>query len=379
MILQLLHAKSTSKNFSFLYVENMVQKERFTILWTRDRDGNGNIGRFGDKTDKSDKSKLSLVERLRVGDTFHLFLDKDGDHQSHVWKRPDLLLLPVDARAVLEKSYLDHNQTPFTPIPPPPKCISSVSADDAKEYCKHWIHARKCPFTEGDVNKSKCHRLHPEGAELKRIRDEWVAAKKSYRQSLTSKEDPHQNDKTSKASKARVFAEFLRSTFALNPPSSSLLDVAGGRGTISIELNLNESIKSIIVDPRDDCCRGLKYQERQLIHIPKSRRAYSHLKAWFDKDFPTRYSDIWQESTLLFGMHPDQATEPIVDMALKYGKPFATVPCCVFASENPNRKLKSGKPVVLYEDFIVYLMEKDPSIKKIYLPFQGKNVCLYKK
>lgn len=48
-----------------------------------------------------------------------------------------------------------------------------------------------------------------------------------------------------------------------------------------------------------------------------------------------------KERNIIIGMHPDQATEPIVDMALKYQKPFAVVPCCVFAHENPHRRLKS--------------------------------------
>ena len=48
-----------------------------------------------------------------------------------------------------------------------------------------------------------------------------------------------------------------------------------------------------------------------------------------------------KEKNIIIGMHPDQATEPIVDMALKYQMPFAVVPCCVFAHENPHRRLKS--------------------------------------
>ena len=45
---------------------------------------------------------------------------------------------------------------------------------------------------------------------------------------------------------------------------------------------------------------------------------------------------------VIIGMHPDQATESIVDMALKYHKPFAVIPCCVFAYENPHRRLKDN-------------------------------------
>lgn len=43
---------------------------------------------------------------------------------------------------------------------------------------------------------------------------------------------------------------------------------------------------------------------------------------------------LLRDCTVLIGLHPDQATEPIVDFALRHNKPFAVVPCCVF----PNLK-----------------------------------------
>ena len=42
-------------------------------------------------------------------------------------------------------------------------------------------------------------------------------------------------------------------------------------------------------------------------------------------------------SYVAVGMHPDQATEAIVDFAAKYNKPFALVPCCVFPVLFPHR------------------------------------------
>ena len=33
------------------------------------------------------------------------------------------------------------------------------------------------------------------------------------------------------------------------------------------------------------------------------------------------------------GLHPDEATEAIVDWALANGRSFAVVPCCVFARQ----------------------------------------------
>lgn len=77
-------------------------------------------------------------------------------------------------------------------------------------------------------------------------------------------------------------------------------------------------------------------------------------------------------------MHPDEATDSIVDTALKFNKPFAIVPCCVFGLDFPNRRLPDGGKVVSYEDLVAYLMAKDPSIQKTFLPFHGKNLVLYR-
>ena len=35
-------------------------------------------------------------------------------------------------------------------------------------------------------------------------------------------------------------------------------------------------------------------------------------------------------SSVIVGLHADASTEAIVDVALKYNKSFAVVPCCVF-------------------------------------------------
>lgn len=75
-------------------------------------------------------------------------------------------------------------------------------------------------------------------------------------------------------------------------------------------------------------------------------------------------------------MHPDQATEPIVDFALQQCIPFAVVPCCVYPAEFPKRKL-DGQPVMSYDDFLAYLELKDPRIRRQTLDFEGRNIVLY--
>ena len=53
-----------------------------------------------------------------------------------------------------------------------------------------------------------------------------------------------------------------------------------------------------------------------------------------------------------------QATEWIVDTALAQGKPFAVVPCCVFADDFPARIAADGTPVTSYAAFLDYLQAK---------------------
>ena len=62
------------------------------------------------------------------------------------------------------------------------------------------------------------------------------------------------------------------------------------------------------------------------------------LRTLFDDKFLAEGSAtaaLFGECGLVLGLHPDQATEPIVDACLAAGKAFAVVPCCVFPEENP--------------------------------------------
>ncbi|BDA45808.1 hypothetical protein COCOBI_07-5950 [Coccomyxa sp. Obi] len=91
-----------------------------------------------------------------------------------------------------------------------------------------------------------------------------------------------------------------------------------------------------------------------------------------------RVIDTWRRCSILVGMHPDQATEAIVDFAQRMRKPFAVVPCCVYAAEFPRRRLPDGAPVRTNEDLIAYIISKDPAaIKMRELPFEGRNKVVY--
>lgn len=74
----------------------------------------------------------------------------------------------------------------------------------------------------------------------------------------------------------------------------------------------------------------------------------------------------------IVGMHPDAATEAIVDYALATNKSFAIVPCCVFATAFPRRR-----HVTSHAAFVEYLAAKDPRVRVATLPFGGRNRVVY--
>ena len=76
----------------------------------------------------------------------------------------------------------------------------------------------------------------------------------------------------------------------------------------------------------------------------------------FDETFARGpHAALFREASIVVGMHPDQATEPIVRAALRAGKPFAVVPCCVFKTHNTHRRLRDGSKVGSTEELCAYL------------------------
>jgi hypothetical protein len=86
--------------------------------------------------------------------------------------------------------------------------------------------------------------------------------------------------------------------------------------------------------------------------------------------------------SLVIGLHPDEATEPIVDYALEAGLPFAVMPCCVFPRLFPERRLDNGGgklvPVQGYAQLVQYLMQKGGASQEV-LGIVGANVVVFRR
>jgi len=185
-------------------------------------------------------------------------------------------------------------------------------------------------------------------------------------------------DKKHKAMRAKLFAAFLVDLFGpqMFQDNPLILDVAGGKGMLSLELSLRCQSQCTIIDP---LIRGKndtqQFTSRAMKLIKQvNGRMPTHLAQFFGLN--EKCLKLVRQSTMLVGLHPDECTEDILDAALLTNKPAAIIPCCVFASLFPERKLKNGTPVCSYDDFLSYLMEKDDRIKKFELPFEGKNQAL---
>ena len=104
-------------------------------------------------------------------------------------------------------------------------------------------------------------------------------------------------------------------------------------------------------------------------------------------DEERRVARLIRGASMVVGMHSDGATEPIVDLALLLGIPFAVIPCCVLPQLFPHRTILVGKKgrertmrqnVRSYRSFCQYLKDKAGGrAESAHLGFVGMNQVTY--
>eukprot|EP01118_Nematostelium_gracile_P016129 TRINITY_DN6611_c0_g1_i1.p1 TRINITY_DN6611_c0_g1~~TRINITY_DN6611_c0_g1_i1.p1 ORF type:complete len:341 (-),score=75.38 TRINITY_DN6611_c0_g1_i1:42-1064(-) len=236
------------------------------------------------------------------------------------------------------------------------------------------------PWYHNSCNKSDCNLRHYLLNEYEKERLEFLEKDaKERKQSEHDSDDPFE-DKSQKRLRAPLFVDWLIQTYGIDYLNSGtgVIDIAGGRGSISFELFTMRGIKSTLIEPRP-----MKLNKNQHRYMKQNSGASlcSQIRALFDADFLADENNrkLVENSSILIGMHPDQATEAIMDAALQFKKPFAIVPCCVFNRLFPERRSKDGKQVVLYSEFVQYLQDKEEGINVDFLVFRGRNKVIYRK
>ncbi|KAG0287210.1 hypothetical protein BGZ98_004766 [Dissophora globulifera] len=411
----------------------------------------------------SDQGVAALWKRVKRGDTIslHPFAaseDEVSKREHPVYQAVDFTVLkawPSDYPFPTEPAMGFVGDTSASSTLPRPESITAMTVtietenDDPQEtalgawdeYCKFWINSQRCL-------KADCRKKHPTGDDYTKAQELWVKERTQIRRERSKlQDDPHAvSSKVPHSQRAFIFCRWLVNTFGVDylNSGSGVLDVAGGKGEISLFLTHMFGIRSTVVEPNvrrdkpyqrknlmgviqrqldiesggdglsfkklpvltsapppndDEVVDGkekaaagfqesdigesesAKKERRRLKKLQRDQFTVPRLSTLLDDKFALDYGDMLQGASILIGMHPDQATEPIVDMALKHNKPFAVVPCCVFALDNPHRRLASGGEVNTTLEFIQYLIEKArsaESLHKEFLPFDGMNIVVYR-
>jgi hypothetical protein len=190
------------------------------------------------------------------------------------------------------------------------------------------------------------------------------------------------NDIRDKEERHRILASWLVETYGIDALSkgSGVLDVAGGNGELSRALR-HLGVPSVVLDPNPRIIDNNDNDEPPLRVLPYALYGDG-------RDLTSRTDEIGEmvrTCSFVVGMHPDQATEAIVDMALRLGTNFAVVPCCVMPTLFPSRRQRiGGDPVRSHSAFCNYLLDKAPTendddelFEKISLPFVGRNKVIF--
>jgi hypothetical protein len=298
--------------------------------------------------------------------------------------------------------------------------------DDEEEgiSCSTYLRARQESYVQAQANRplalallssSSSSSLHQEQDNKRKTSQPLRATKPDHKQQQMPMQDPSEvpppphGDKKAKALRARVFAAWLIETFSRevllvdqNGPGygsesgSGVLDIAGGKGQLSIELSVQVGgIFCTVIDPLvrkrgmsssssigNGRGRVVGLSSRDKKRLDKVGAAQPlHVARPFGDGLLKipEYDTLLKQASCLVGLHPDECTEAILDKALLYGKPVAIVPCCVFPQMFPDRYLanRPDVPVTTYEEFLQYLLEKDDRLQRATLPFEGRNQVIY--
>lgn len=223
-------------------------------------------------------------------------------------------------------------------------CDASPPAPAATPVCKFFLNTGRCAL--GDA----CPRRHDAAADTqasltcaspaclatpliaRRTTQAWVAARRSRRAALSAAEgNPHAVGAPAKRLRAASFAAWLVRTYGLETlraGSLGVVDVAGGAGGVAFELHCRYGVPTTVVDPRAPHLskRARAWLASQGIEEAAPGALPRHEAMLFEASTYARFAG----ASCFVGMHPDQATDGIVDAALAFGRPFAVVPCCVF-------------------------------------------------
>jgi hypothetical protein len=114
--------------------------------------------------------------------------------------------------------------------------------------------------------------------------------------------------------------------------------------------------------------------ERSQVHV---RRGASSKGGASEVGDAAAAKDLLSRTTLVVGLHPDQAAGEIAAFADRLGLPWCIVPCCVYSKTFTKRRMLDGTHVKTHAQLVKWLMETYPRAQLATLDFEGKNQVVY--
>ena len=254
---------------------------------------------------------------------------------------------------------------------PKEQALRMAKTGDGGVMCSTYLQLRADAYFH--LNQKQQDRLRPRMSTATTSVGDEISCLTTFSLSIP----PHGNPRA-KGLRAKIFCDWLMEHVLVADQQEKVLDVAGGKGQLAMELLSSSSssafrISCTVMDPliRKTPTRRLRrscLDQNGVMNL-------NYLHSSFSQNEET--SLLLDQYTCLVGMHPDECTEDILDMALRANKKVAIIPCCVFPSFFPLRTLRDGRFVTSYDDFLRYLLEKDVRLQQATLPFDGRNQVIF--
>jgi hypothetical protein len=289
---------------------------------------------------------------------------------------------------------------------------STISATSRRPPCRNWARLgacdrANCQFTHHTSNAAASATSASAAADVGAVGLEENSVASSHVGALvepslvavsvsvsdTADCDAHAHggdEGESHSRRAVIFAAWIVASFGLErlKQGTGVLDIAGGKGALAFALS-RYGIAATVIDPRPSDKVNLSRLQKKHYRKNPSAVRHSHIHDVFSRaavGASERMLELVQGCSLIVGLHPDQATDSIVEVAIEFGKPFAVVPCCVFPKLFPHRRIMCDvvstgggdscetRPVLNRADLCEYLRAQCPETASVVrLRMSGAN------
>ena len=186
------------------------------------------------------------------------------------------------------------------------------------------------------VRKIKCVTIDPRPPKLSKRQRKWIKKSAKKKRKLMNESNTTTTKNTTKNTNLNVNNNTKSKTVILTKQSSSTTDTTMDGTTNTTQNTKNTNVNNNVNTQSEPSSTTNATTNATTELLPSNH----HLQDLFNDDFVHKHGAMLHDCTVIIGMHPDQATEDIVDVAIQYQKPFAVVPCCVFPKNGMSMPLE---------------------------------------